>query len=104
MDKLRPRGRNSPSSQGERVGTEGGRGQGDDLVRADGPMSARTHSRVCADAPMSARTRVRPRGRRGASARTLQCVQVTDDPAAIVRTSVHYRPRDNPAFDSSSGK
>jgi hypothetical protein len=31
------------------------------------------------------------------SKRTLQCVQVTDAPAAFVRPSVHYRPRDNPA-------
>jgi hypothetical protein len=57
---------------------------------------------------------LRPRGRWGASARThhvradasvlpqvtskktLQCVQVTDAPAAIFRPSIRKRPRDNP--------
>jgi hypothetical protein len=60
---LRPHGCNSPSAQGERGGIEGGRGQGDDLVRADAPMSARTQGRVRADALMSARTQVHPCGR-----------------------------------------
>jgi hypothetical protein len=45
---------------------------------------------------------VRPRGRecflpQVTSKRTLQCVQVTDAPTAIVRPSVCHRPRDNPA-------
>jgi hypothetical protein len=44
-----------------RGGIEGGRGQGDDLVHADGPMSARMYSRVRADAPMSAQTQGRVR-------------------------------------------
>jgi hypothetical protein len=50
MDGLRPYRRNSSSAQGERGGPEGGRGQGDDLVRADGPMSAWTQNLVRADA------------------------------------------------------
>jgi hypothetical protein len=52
-----------PVRTGRARGIEGGRGQGDDLVRADGHMSAWTHSRVRADTPMSAK-------RRSASART----------------------------------
>jgi hypothetical protein len=37
-------------------GAKGGRGQGGELVRADAPMSARTHGRIRTDALVSART------------------------------------------------
>jgi hypothetical protein len=60
--------------------------------------SSRTHVRVLADASVLPQV---------TSKRTLQCVQVTDAPAAIVqltvrlsvryRPFVRYRPRDNPA-------
>jgi hypothetical protein len=40
-------------ARGERLQREGeGKGQGDDLVRADGPMSARTQGRIRADASL----------------------------------------------------
>jgi hypothetical protein len=59
----RLRGCISLSAQGERGGTEGGRGQGGELVRADAPMSARTHRRVHADAlPVHTDVGARPRG------------------------------------------
>jgi hypothetical protein len=57
--------------------------------------------------PWRRRTRVRADGSvlsQVTSKRTLQCVQVTDAPAAIVRPSVRpfvrYCPRDNPASDA----
>jgi hypothetical protein len=54
----------------EQGGTEGGRGQGDDLVRLDRHMFARTHSRICADVPMSARMLGRVCADASATART----------------------------------
>jgi hypothetical protein len=49
-------------------GGEGRRGEGGKLIRADGPMSARMRTDLA----------------QVTSKRTLQCVQVTDAPAAIV--------------------
>jgi hypothetical protein len=102
-------------SRGEGGGGRGGRGGrergGDGSASTRTPMSAQTLGCVCTEAKM------RPRGhmcvRADASAftrtlvfyplvtskRTLQCVHVTDAPAAIVRSSVRpsvqKRPRDN---------
>jgi hypothetical protein len=80
-------------------GGEGGRekgGEGGASVRMLGCV--RTDSCAC--------TWMHVRVRAGASVlpqvtskKTLQCVQVTDAPAAIVRLSVRYRPRDNPGKD-----
>jgi hypothetical protein len=89
---------------------EGGRGEGDASART--PMSGQTLGCVCADMGVRVDAPQRPRRCIVASARThlvlphvtskrmLQCVQVTDAPAAIVRSSVRpfvrKRPRDNP--------
>jgi hypothetical protein len=53
--------------------------------------SARTHCRIRADASVSARTHLVLS--QVTSKRTLQCVEVTDAPVAIVRSSV--RPFEN---------
>jgi hypothetical protein len=80
----RPRGQQTASA-GE-GGGEGGEG------REGMCASARTHPSVHADGSVLPHV---------TSKRTLQCVQVTDAPAAIVRPSPRYRPHDNPAFNSS---
>jgi hypothetical protein len=63
------------------------------LVGADASASARAHRRFRTDGSVLPQV---------TSKRTLQCVQVTDAPAAIVRSSVRssarYRPRDNPVL------
>jgi hypothetical protein len=60
-------------------------------IRVDALASVRTHVGVRADGSVLPQV---------TSQRTLQYVQVTDAPAAIVRPSVRYRPCDNPALPS----
>jgi hypothetical protein len=68
-------------------------GSGGRCVRADAHVRADAWVRPCGRT-MSARTRTVLS--QVTSKRTLQCVQVTDAPVAIVRPSVQKRPRDNP--------
>jgi hypothetical protein len=87
----RPCGQQRGVETREGRGGEGRGGEGDASVRT--PMSVWMLGCVRADASASARTRLVLS--HVTSKRTLQCVQVTDAPAAIVRSFVRKRPRDN---------
>jgi hypothetical protein len=91
-----------------------GEGREGRCVRTDAHVHADVGLRLCGHG-LPLRGHERPRGRMVASARmrlvlsqvisksTLQCVQVTDAPAAIVRLSIRKRPRDNHSSHDKGG-